>query len=614
VYKPISSYGIVGDLHTAALIGQDGSVDWLCLPRFDSPSVFGAILDERRAGKFIIAPGAENVRHQQLYQPDTNILVTRFISDRAVLEITDLMPLDSSPGARQVSRLIRRVKAVRGSSRVQIQCVPAFDYASQPTEKVTVDDHGAYFHSPGLSLHLGTSVELKPAGAGVTSEFTLQESEGLSFILEEMPERSSESRSISEAALDELEDETASYWRHWLRKCSYQGRWREIVHRSALLLELLTYAPTGAIIAAPTCSLPEWIGGDRNWDYRYNWIRDAGYTVYALLRIGLFDEAGRFMKWIEQRCEELAEGDSLQTVYAVDGSRDLHERILPQWEGYRGSRPVRVGNDAFQQMQLDIYGALIDAVYLYNKYAQPITGALWRDVRRLVDWVCDNWQHDDQGIWEVRGQPRPMVHSKVMCWVAVDRGLRLAMKRSLPADQARWLKCRDQIYEEVVSRGWNPQRQSFVQSYGSNTLDASVLMMPLVLFMTPDDPMMVRTVEAISQPSSKGGLLSDGMLYRYESSTDDGLGSAEGTFNVCTLWLIEALTRMGRTHQAHWLFDKMLSRANHLGLYSEEMSLAGEQLGNFPQALTHMGLISAAYNLDKALDLDIALDVGEKTT
>lgn len=600
-YKPISRYGIIGDLRTAALVGCDGSIDWLCLPRFDSPSIFAAILDSHRGGFFKISPSDQIAHSVQIYHPDTNILVTRFLADGAVIELTDFMPLQASRSANEPSWLVRRVKAVSGSSRLKLRCLPAFDFARGKTESIELEHHGASFHFGDLSLHLATPVELKVHDSAVVADFRLQESHTVSFILSERRGEQWEPSRVSERSIDHMEQATASYWRQWLSKCTYQGRWRELVHRSALLLQLLSYAPSGAIIAAPTCSLPEWIGGDRNWDYRYNWIRDAGYTIYALERIGLFDEAGYFMNWIEDRIGEVTSGGGLQTVYAVDGSRDLKETIL-ELEGYRGSRPVRVGNAAFEQLQLDIYGALIDAVYLYNKYAQPITGALWRDVCRLVDWVCDNWHRDDQGIWELRGEPRPLVHSKVMCWVAIDRGLRLARKRSLPADEDKWLRNRNQIYNEIVNKGWSPQRKSFVQSYGSNALDASLLMMPLVFFMAPDDPMMVSTVDAIMQPVSEGGLYCDGMVYRYAKSTDDGLNSREGTFNVCTLWLVEALARMGRVQQAHWLFEKMLARANHLNLFSEQMSVSSEQLGNFPQGLTHMGLISAAYNLSKRLD------------
>lgn len=607
-YQPISDYGIVGDLRTAALISQKGSVDWLCLPRFDSPSIFAAILDDRRGGRFSIAPSEEVVRSRQLYVPDTNILVTRFMTEDAVIELTDFMPLQSDQSPDRASWLVRRAKGIRGSCRMEVRCEPAFGYATESTSKIDLSETGAALHSKTFSFHLSSPIALKTTDLGVMAQFELQESQSLSFVVSLIPDGDWKRPVIAEKEIDELEAVTASYWRNWLKKSTYDGRWREMVHRSALLLQLLTYAPSGAIIAAPSCSLPEWIGGDRNWDYRFNWIRDAAYTVYALERIGLYDEATVFMTWIEERCAELADDGALQTVYAVDGNRHLQEKILDQFEGYRGSKPVRVGNAAYAQLQLDICGALIDAVYLYNKYAQPINGSMWRDVRRLADWVCDNWQQPDQGIWELRGEPRHLVHSKVMCWVAIDRAWRLAMKRSLPADQSRWLRTRDQIYEEVITKGWSQERQAFVQSYGSQILDASVLMMPLVFFLTPDDPMMVSTVDAISMPRSRGGLFSDGMVFRYEPSTDDGLGSKEGAFNVCTLWLIEAMTRMGRTRPAHWLFEKMLSRSNPLGLFSEEMNLNGEQLGNFPQALTHMGVISAAYNLNRALHKGVEIE------
>jgi GH15 family glucan-1,4-alpha-glucosidase len=601
-YKSISSYGVVGDLHSAALIGLDGSVDWLCLPRFDSPSVFAGILDEKRGGQFTIGPVSPEARCQQLYQPETNILVTRFLTPDGVAELTDFMPLRLIETEPHSSQLVRRVKSVSGTPSLRLRCAPALNYA-QDGHEVVISQGGASFRSPAQSFALAASIPLRKVGDAVEAEFTLKESETLSFIFAAERDGWLKEGAIAEPALEELEEATAVYWQTWLAKSSYRGRWREMVERSALLLQLLTYAPTGAIIAAPSCSLPEWIGGERNWDYRYNWIRDAANTVYALLRIGLFDEAALFMNWIEERCAELAEADSLQTVYSVDGNPDLHERTLAHLEGYRGSRPVRIGNDAFKQLQLDIYGALIDAVYLYNKYGQPVTWRLWKDVRRLVDWVCANWQRPDQGIWEPRGDPRPFVHSKVMCWVAVDRGLRLAQKRSLPADLGRWLKCRNAIYEEVLDQGWNQERRSFVQSYGSTRLDASLLMMPLVFFMAPNDPMMISTVDAICQPLSNGGLVSDGMAYRYTPDhPEDGLPPGEGTFNVCTLWLVEALTRMGRIPQARWLFEKMLSRANHLGLYAEETGPSGEPLGNFPQAYTHMGLISAAYNLNRVLE------------
>lgn len=401
--------------------------------------------------------------------------------------------------------------------------------------------------------------------------------------------------------------QTVDYWHRWLSQCTYKGRWREIVHRSALVLKLLTYAPTGAIVAAPTCSLPEGIGGVRNWDYRYTWVRDAAFTIYALMRIGFTTEAAEFMHWIESRIHELAADGSLQVMYGIDGRHHLTEETLDHLEGYRGSRPVRVGNGAYNQLQLDIYGELIDSVYLYNKYGAPISYDLWRELRRMVNFVAENWRRPDEGIWEVRGGARHFVYSKLMCWVALDRGLRLADKRSFPADRDRWLKVRDEIYEDLMANGWNEQRRAFVQSYGSDTLDAANLMLPMVFFLAPNDPRMIATLEAMMRPPEQGGLLSNSLVYRYDTEHGiDGLDGEEGTFNICTFWLVEALTRAGRTDrskldQARLIFERMLTYANHLGLYAEETGPRGEALGNFPQAFTHLALISAAFNLDRTL-------------
>ena len=605
-YQPIEDYGIIGNMHTAALVGLNGSIDWFCCPRFDSPSVFAAMLDDKKGGFFRIAPMGDRITHKQLYWPGTNVLITRFLSTDGVGEITDYMPVGERAKEDGYHRLIRRINVVRGTMRFRIECRPAFNYARDEHD-TKLGPEGAAFHSPGLSLGLTSSVPLKQEGSGVVAEVTLHEGETTRFVLQRIPAGEQCGFSLSEAEALELFKDTVDYWIRWLSHGTYTGRWREMVQRSALALKLLTYEPTGAIVAAPTCSLPEGIGGERNWDYRYTWIRDAAFTVYGLLRIGFTEEAGKFMDWIEARCHELESDGHLQIMYGIDGRHTLTEETLDHLDGYRGSRPVRIGNDAYGQLQLDIYGELMDAVYLSNKYRSPISYDLWHELRRITNWVCDNWQRKDEGIWEVRGAPQHFVYSKLMTWVAVDRALRLADKRSFPADRERWSKVRDQMYEEIMVKGWNAKRQTFVQHYGSESLDAANLTMPLIFFLSPTDSRMLKTLDATCRPPHKGGLVSNSLVYRYNvEHTDDGLAGEEGTFNICTFWLVEALTRAGRTDRkrlvtARLMYERMLGYANHLGLYAEETGPRGEALGNFPQAFTHLGLISAAYNLDRAL-------------
>ena len=602
-YQPIENYGIIGDLHTMALVGMDGSIDWYCYPHFDSPSVFAAVLDDAKGGRFKIAP-TRDARRKQFYWPGTNVLITRFLTPDGVGQITDFMPIGLRSSDPRWHQLVRRVQVVRGSMEFHMECRPAFNYA-RDDHQATLRDGGACFHSAELAIALGTRQPLSLVDNDVTSQFTLHEGQSATFILGRLDGDQCDPMGDSEAEV--LIARTEAYWRRWLSQCTYQGRWREIVQRSALALKLMTFEPTGAIVASPTCSLPEAIGGERNWDYRYTWIRDAAFTLYGLMRIGFTESAGQFMGWLEARCRELNPDGSLQIMYGLDGRHSLTEETLDHLEGYRGSRPVRIGNGAHNQLQLDIYGELMDSVYLYNKYGAPISYELWRHLRRLVNWVCDNWQRQDEGIWEVRGTRQHFVYSKLMCWVAIDRGLRLADKRSFPADREQWIRTRDEIYEEIMQRGWSKTRRAFVQHYGADTLDAANLMMPLVFFLSPTDPRNLGNLAATLEPPERGGLVSNSLVYRYNvEETADGLRGEEGTFNICTFWLVEALTRAGRADRrylarARLMFEEMLGYANHLGLYAEETGRSGEALGNFPQALTHLGLISAAFNLDRAL-------------
>jgi GH15 family glucan-1,4-alpha-glucosidase len=606
-YRPIESYGLIGDMHTVALVGLDGSIDWCCMPRFDAPSVFGRILDADKGGFWQVRLLADEATSKQFYWPDTNVLVTRFLSADGVGEVTDYMPVGGREESRQRREIVRTVKAVRGTVGFRMECRPAFNYARHGHD-LSISGDGACFDAPDLNLSLATTVPLQRDGDGVTCDFWLDEGETTTFTLRESAEGGRCGHALDEREAEAAFRATVEFWRRWLGQCTYTGRWREVVHRSALALKLLTYEPTGAIVAAPTCSLPEGVGGVRNWDYRYTWIRDAAFTLYAFLRIGFTQEAEAFMEFLSTYCKDTSvNGHPLQIMYGIDGRTELTEEVLDHLEGYRQSRPVRIGNGAYDQLQLDIYGELLDAVYLYNKYGAPISYDLWLHVRSFVDWVCEHWTLEDEGVWEVRGGQQHFTYSKLMCWVALDRGLRLADKRAFPADRARWLAVRDEIYEAIMTEGWSPEREAFVQTFGGKTLDAANLIMPLVFFVSPVDPRMLSTIDATLRSPDEGGLVSNSLVYRYNIvESDDGLPGEEGTFNICTFWLVEALTRAGhsdagRLEDARLTFEQMLGYANHLGLYAEETGHHGEALGNYPQAFTHLALISAAYNLDRAL-------------
>jgi GH15 family glucan-1,4-alpha-glucosidase len=596
-YLPIAEHGLIGDLHSIALVGTDGRIDWYCCPRFDSPSVFGAILDKERGGFYRITYAGEDWVPKQLYFPDTNVLITRFLTSGGVGEVQDFMPIQEG-AAQHRHRLIRRVLGVRGAMRFKVEVYPRFNYARDPHETIFFEN-GVLFRSQSLSLALETTIPLDFANDGAYGEFTLHPGETATFVLEQVPE-TYVPRWYSEDETRQAFEQTVAYWRSWLAQTRYQGRWRETIHRSALTLKLMTYAPTGAIVAAPTTSLPEAIGGERNYDYRYTWIRDAAFSLYALLRLGFTGEATAFMDWLRERFREPrpAEAGPLQIMYGIDGDTELPEEVLSHLEGYRGSAPVRIGNEAADQLQLDIYGELIDSVYLYNQHASPIAHKAWMDLTRIVDWVCEHWDQADEGIWEVRSGRQHFTYSRLMSWVAIERAIRIAMARGLPSQLDRWRKSRDRIYHQIMDRGWKEEQQAFVQHYDTDVLDAGVLVMPLVKFIAPDDPQWLSTLDAISR-----SLVSDSLVYRYNvEASPDGLEGEEGTFSICTFWYVEALARAGRLDEARLAFEKMLTYANHVGLYSEEIGRTGEALGNFPQAFTHLALISAGHYLDRALD------------
>jgi len=595
-YLPIENYGAIGDLNTIALVSLEGSVDFMCFPRFDSPSIFAALLDSERGGHFKISPVSGDFKYRQHYLPDTNILLSRFLGSDGVAVISDFMPVQHL-GHRH--NLVRRVKVVRGEMRFRMTCAPAFDYGrrkhtvtGKTNEHIFAPDQGK---QPALRLR--SSVPARVKNGAVTAEFKLRTGETASFVLEEAVP-GEESPSANADYVSDAFKETMNYWQSWIGRSNYRGRWREMVNRSALTLKLLTYRPAGSMVAAPTFGLPESIGGERNWDYRYTWVRDASFTLYALMRLGYTEEATAFLGWIEQRCGELHRGRPLQVMYRVDGSRDLKETVLKNFRGYQDSQPVRIGNAASGQLQLDIYGELLDSVHIYDKHGVPISYDFWMNLTKLIEWVCRNWRRPDEGIWEGRAGPQPFLYSRVLCWVALDRGIQLARRRSFPAPLVRWLRIRDEIYRDIYHHFWNPRLKSFVQYRGAKTVDASSLLMPLVKFISPSDPRWRSTLAAIGNT-----LVEDSLVFRYRpaKAAPDGLRGNEGTFSMCSFWYVECLARAGDVKLARFIFEKALGYANHLGLYAEQLGPCGEHLGNFPQALPHIALISAAWTLDRRL-------------
>jgi GH15 family glucan-1,4-alpha-glucosidase len=609
-YPSIADHGLIGDLQTSALVSTDGCVDWFCSPRFDSPSIFAALLDHERGGHFSIRPTAREATSKQMYLPDTAVLITRFLTDAGVGEIVDFMPVLEGRTAREDHRLIRMVRCVRGEMTFAVDIAPRFDYGREAFRTQLVHD-GVTF--TGTRTALSVSLVGDPdderlarphvdTAGDVHAEIRLTAGQTRGLCLQTgTPARPGPVRRVPVDEVGRLLADTTGFWTGWLSRSTYTGRWREALSRSAITLKLMTYAPTGGLVAAPTAGLPEQIGGARNWDYRYTWVRDASFSVYSLLGMGFTEEAAGLGRWLRDRVDEKAgdgSGGPLNIMYRVDGSSDLSEEILPHWSGYRGSAPVRIGNGAAGQLQLDIYGEALDSLWFADRHGLAVGHQGWERVCELLDWVSDHWDQPEEGIWETRGGRRDFTYGRLMCWTAMDRGIRLATEHGRPGAVDRWREQRDAIYGQIMTRGWSERRGAFRQHYDTDVLDASLLRMPTVGFVAPSDPMWTSTLDAIDSE-----LVTDSLVYRYDpAASPDGLSGGEGTFSLCTFSYVTALAQAGRVDQARMTFEKMLTYANHLGLYSEEIGLTGEHLGNFPQAFTHLALIDAGIALDAALD------------
>ncbi|WP_392970757.1 glycoside hydrolase family 15 protein [Streptomyces sp. LN245] len=607
-YPLIENHGLIGDLQTAALVTTEGTVDWFCSPRFDSPSVFGALLDQEKGGHCTVRPVHPTHATKQLYLPGTAILVTRFMTEAGAGEVVDFMPVTGTAVTSR-HRLVRLIRCVRGSMTFEAEIAPRFDYGRAKHE-AHITEHGAVFAAEDgteLTMHPIREPEderlldvLMDQDGALRLSVTLRAGQQRGLVLEMGAE--GPPTEIRLDAYQRLFDQAVAFWRSWLAQSRYTGRWRETVERSAITLKLMTFAPSGALVAAPTTALPEQLGGERNWDYRFTWIRDASFSVYALLGLGFTEEARAFIAWLSDRVKERAgEGGTtgpLNVMYKVDGSSDLEEQILGHWEGYAGSAPVRIGNGAATQLQLDIYGEALDSMYFAHQRGFQIGHAGWTSMRENLDWLADHWDQPEEGIWETRGGRQDFTYGRVMSWVAFDRALRLAEAKGWPSAYGRWQTERDAAYEQVMAKGWSEEQQAFVQHYGSDVLDSSLLRMSTVGFVSPEDPIWASSLDAIERK-----LVSDSLVYRYDpEASPDGLRGSEGTFSLCTFMYVDALVRAGRTDQARLVYEKMMGYANHLGLYSEEVDLTGRQLGNFPQAFTHLALIDATLTLDKALD------------
>jgi len=596
-YQPIENYAIIGDLNTVALVGLQGSIDFLCFPNYDSPTIFAALLDAQKGGSFSIKPQVSAVKYKQLYLPDTNVLLTRFLATDGVAELTDFMPVEEEHGGKQV---VRRITCIQGEFKISMCCSPRFNYARSKHKAEQISDWEIHFKSDGpdktaLKLISNTSLTLENGGA--IAHFSLKKGETVDFLLEATTENHIRSTDLEKFITECLFD-TINYWKDWVSRSTYKGRWMEIVNRSALCLKLMISYNYGSIVASPTFGLPEVIGGGRNWDYRYTWIRDASFTVYTLQKLGYRKEARSFIAWVEKKCVDIAKKQEyLSLMYAIDGQKDLPEIELDHLEGYKKSSPVRIGNGAYNQVQLDIYGELLDSVYIYDKNVEPISFSFWKDLSRHMDWLCENWHLPDEGIWEVRGGRKEFLYSRMMCWVAFDRAIKIGKRHSYPLPE-RWVQERDNIFNNIHTDFWNEELGAFVQYKGAKTVDAATLLMPMIRFIGPKDPQWLSTLKRI-----ENDLVSDFLVYRYRKDPlFDGLKGSEGTFAMCTFWFVECLSAAGELEKARHYFEKMLGYANHVGLYAEMLGIQGQHLGNFPQAFTHLGLISAALNINRQLD------------
>ncbi len=610
-YPNISDHGLIGDLQTVALVTTDGTVDWFCCPRFDSPSVFASLLDADKGGYFKIAPEGGNYVTRQLYFPDNAMLITRFMTPDGVGEVQDFMPVIEGK-ATDRHMLVRQLRVTRGTMRFVMDLQPRFDYG-RAKHTVEVTDNGAVFRSGAMELTLHTSGRRAPghpdAGTvehvrdGLRTTFSMREGETGGVVIESM---GGQPRALPRGELTRRANDTALYWRNWLGQSTYHGRWQDMVARSAMTLKLMTYNPTGAPVAAATMGLPEQEGGERNWDYRYTWIRDGSLTMHALANLGYLEEAAKFGVWLRDRITENAGANGsgpLKIMYRVDGSSDLSEQTLDHLEGWRDSRPVRLGNGAATQLQLDIYGEAMDAILTGDDHGLQIAHEGWLALTQVIDWLCDNWDQPDEGVWETRGGRKDFTYGRFQCWVALDRAIRLAEKHGRPAKVAKWATERDRIYNQVMQRGWNEKVKAFTQHYDTDVLDSSLLLMPLEDFIAPQDPLWLSTLRAMDKQ-----LVSDSLVYRYNpAASPDGLHGDEGTFSLCTFLYVDALARAGRLEDAVLTFEKMHTYGNHLGLYSEEIGSTGEQLGNFPQAFTHLALINAAVTLNHQIDRSTSL-------